>query len=159
VAGVRGSENKGHATARCLRFLDGYVDARPSDRKTQGLPRVAFAKDVAAIVLKERVPVTPVRLAENVTARPGLELVHAAYPMDRRFQLSAHFDCRLLAVEGPAWINDCDTTPGSSGGPVFVKVDGGLALAAIMVGGVPQRHNLAVPITQWMSLVRDADCP
>ena len=62
--------------------------------------------------------------------------MHAAYPADRRFVLTAHFNCRLVGSdrERPLWFNDCDTHPASSGGPLFTKMDGVFKLTAIMLG-------------------------
>ncbi len=161
LAGVRGSEHKGHATARCLRFLEGYSDLRPADRPARNLPWSVLTKDVAVIVLKEPLAVAPVLLAENVAAEPGLRLVHAAYALERRFMLSAHFECRLQPADPryPFWINDCDTGPGSSGGPLLVRTDGVAKLAAVMVGGVPNRQNMALPVSEWSTLVRGGGCP
>jgi len=118
----------------------------------------AFAKDVVVLVLNESIAVDPAPLAKGATPWPGLKLVHAAYGVDRRFALSGHFGCKLLGLEQPFWINDCDTRPGSSGGPVFVTRDDKLELAAVMVGGVPGRVNAALPISAWSSLADSTEC-
>jgi protease YdgD len=164
VAGVRGAEHKGHALAQCLRFPEGYEYVPPDKIRptmpAQRAPMRAFLKDVVAIVLDQNLTVDPAPLAEGVAPQPRLHLVHAAYPRDNRFMLWAHLNCRLLSnVDRPFWINDCDTHPGSSGGPVFVKVDGALRLAAIMVGGIPHRYNLALPVSEWIDLTRSGECP
>ena len=64
---------------------------------------------------------------------PGLRLVHIAYAADRRFVPSAHLNCQLLRTDPGRmlWFNDCDTHPASSGGPLFIRIDGTLKLAAI----------------------------
>ena len=36
----------------------------------------------------------------------------------------------MADVGHPFWVNDCDTHPGSSGGPLFLKVGGALRQAA-----------------------------
>lgn len=161
LAGVRGSENKGHGVARCLRFPDGYADLRPTDRLPRNLPWSALLKDVAIIVLKAPMAVPPVALADDVVPEPGLRLVHAGYALERRFMLSAHFDCRLRPSDPryPFWINDCDTAPGSSGGPLFVRDRDTLKLAAMMVGGVPNQQNMALPLSELRALLTGADCP
>jgi protease YdgD len=164
LAGVRGAKNKGHALAKCLRFLEGYVYVPPEKilptMPAQRVTAQALLKDVVAIVLDESLAVDPAPLAEGVVRQPGLPLVHAAYGADRRFALSAHFNCNLMADVGrPFWVNDCDTHPGSSGGPLFLKVDGALRLAAIMLAVNAPRYNLALPISEWIDLTRHSECP
>jgi protease YdgD len=163
LAGVRGSENKGHSTAKCVNFLDGYTYIPASEfyasRVAGKLHLSSFAKDVVVLVLNERIAVDPAPLAKGVMPWPGLKLVHAAYGADRRFALSGHFGCQLLGLERPFWMNDCDTRPGSSGGPVFVTHDDKLKLAAVMVAGVPGRVNAALPISTWDSLTDMTECP
>ena len=165
LAGVHGSENKGHAAAKCLHFPKGYEFVAPEKilptMPAQKVPLRAFATDVVAIVLKEKIAVDPVPLAENIMLQPGLGLVHAAYPADRRFALTAHFDCHLLRsdLEGPLWFNDCDTHPASSGGALFTRMDGVLRLAAIMLGTADRISNVALPISEWKDLARNSGCP
>jgi protease YdgD len=160
LAAARGNENKGHSTAKCLHFLKSYEFAA-AETGAQNVPLRAFSNDVATIVLNEKLAVAPVGLADSVVANPGLQLVHAAYPADRRYVLSAHFNCQLLQsdTELRLWFNDCDTHPASSGGPLFTTGDGPLKLAAIMVGAGEHTANVALPITEWMDLTRDASCP
>ena len=142
LAGVRGAGTKGHATARCLHFPKNYEFVAPKKilptMPASKVPLRAFVTDVVAIVLDEKLAVDPAPLADSVVAQSGLRLVHAAYPADRRFVLSADYHCHLLRsdLEGPLWFNDCDTHPASSGGPLFTRIDGALKLAAIMLGGV-----------------------
>jgi hypothetical protein len=90
-----------------------------------------------------------------------MSLVHAAYPADRRYVLSAQFDCQLMqpGLARPLWINDCDTHPASSGGPVFTKSDGVLKLAAVMLGRMEPRLSIALPISEWRELTQNIDCP
>jgi hypothetical protein len=121
----------------------------------------SFVKDVVAIVLQDRLSVTPVALAGLIVPLPGMSLVQAAYPADRRYALSAQFDCQLLQPDlaRPLWIDDCDTHPASSGGPVFTKSDGVLKLAAVMLGRMEPRLSIALPISEWIELTRNIDCP
>ena len=116
---------------------------------------------MVAIVLNEKLTVAPVPLAEKIMPQPGLRLVHAAYPADRRFALTAHLDCHLLRsdLEGPLWFNDCDTHPASSGGPLFTRMAGVLRLAAIMLGTGDRISNAALPISEWKDLARNSGCP
>ena len=165
VAGVRGEENKGHSTAKCLRFPKDYENVgfegmRTTVAEQEGLLR-SVQKDVVAIVLQEKLTPEPVPMAEGVVPRPGLRLVHAAYPADRRLVLSAHFNCHLLSVDPTKslWLNDCDTHPAGSGGPVFTETEGKLKLVAIMIGMGGRISNAALPISEWLSLTQSTTCP
>jgi protease YdgD len=168
VAGVRGEAIKGHAKARCLHFRKDYAFVPPEKilptKPAQEVRISSFATDVVAIVLDRKLGVAPVPLAEDVTPEPGLPLLHVAYPMDHRFMPWAHVGCHLLLPdpEQRLWFNDCDTYPGSSGGPLFVSTDGPPRLAAIMVGGGEDEDNeanIALPISEWLELTRDTTCP
>src|SRR5262245_23048236 len=164
VAGVRGEAIKGHATAQCLHFPKGYTYVAP-DRILPTMPAqeasiASFPTDVVAIVLDGKLRVAPAPLAESVAPEPGLSLLHVAYPADHRFMPWAHAGCHLLRPDPdlPLWHTDCDTYPGSSGGPLFVDTDGTPRLAAIMIGGESD-FNIALPISEWLALTRNATCP
>lgn len=163
LAAVRSSENKGHSTAECLRFPEGYPLAAPGEtvpRPAGGkVPLSALAKDAAVIVLNDALDVQPALLAENVVPEPGLELTHVAYPGDRRFLPVVHNGCRLLDADPPFWFNDCDTHPGSSGGPVFVRESGIYKVAAIQIAAGGGRANVALPLSEWADLTENASCP
>jgi protease YdgD len=160
LAAARANKNRGHSTAKCLHFPKGY-DFATVETGARNVPLRAFANDAVAIVLNEKLAVAPAALADGVVAGPELQFVHAAYPADRRYVLSAHFNCHLLQsdVELRLWFNDCDTHPASSGGPLFTMGDGAPKLAAIMVGGGEHTFNIALPITEWVALTRNASCP
>jgi hypothetical protein len=111
-----------------------------------------FTNDVVVIVLDNKLQVDPAPIDENVVSQPGLRLTHVAYPADHRFMPWVHFDCRLLRsdLQGSLWFNDCDTHPGSSGGPVLTHTDGTYKLAAIMVGSGERLFNIALPVSEWL---------
>ncbi len=94
LAGVRGAQHKGHSVAKCLRFTKGYKLIGPEKilprMAAQKEPLRAIKNDVVAIVPHKWLALDPVHLAEGVLRQPRLRLVHAAYPADRRFMLSAH---------------------------------------------------------------------
>ncbi|NJM35187.1 MAG: trypsin-like serine protease [Rhodomicrobium sp.] len=93
VAGVRKSQNKGHSTAKCLHFPQGYDYAGPERVRPRGLnklPLKALAQDIAAIVLNDPLDVDPASIAEPMAVGPGTALVHAAIPPTGAFVLSAH---------------------------------------------------------------------
>jgi protease YdgD len=163
VAGVRGGEHSGHATAKCLHFTAGYEFA-PKDLPKGRAGKVArrdLATDVVGIVLKHKLDVAPMPVAADAESHTGLSLIHAAYPADKRRVLSAHFGCKLLRsdLKPPLWFSDCDTHPASSGGPLLAKVDGKLQVAAVMVAAGNGGPNVAVPIAGQKKLTRDRTCP
>ena len=163
LAAVRGSENKGHSTARCIRFPEGHPLAGPAETAARAsgdkVPLAALANDLAVIVLNDALDVEPAPLAADVVPTPGLALTHVAYPGDRRFLPVVHRNCRLIDADPSFWLNDCDTHPGSSGGPVFVREDGTWKIAAIQVAAGSGGANLALPLAAWAGLVSDARCP
>ena len=165
IAGVRGDAIKGHAKALCLHFPKDYRYIPPDkvlpSMLAQKVTIGSFATDIVAIVLDRKLAVAPAPLADGLTPRPDLPLIHVAYPVDHRFMPWAHLSCHLLGTDAemPFWYNDCDTYPGSSGGPLFVEMNGTPRLAAIMVGGIPQKTNIALPIATWPELTQNTKCP
>jgi protease YdgD len=163
LAAVRGSENKGHATAQCLHFLPNYrylpLEMSTPSPTGRRVPIETFKDDVVVIALNSPLAVKPAPVDEHADPQPGLHLTHVAYPADHRFMPWVHADCRLLRSDADLWLNDCDTHSGSSGGPIFTRTDGVYRVAAILVGGSDRTYNIALPASKWLSLTRDAKCP
>ena len=159
LAGVRGSKNKGHSTAKCLRFVADYAYIPAPRSPGESLPSAAFTQDVVVIELKEKLAVEPAALAEGLAPQPGLELIQAAYSADRRYALSAHFEChlRLINYETGLWFTDCDSHPASSGGPFLVQVNDKMKIAATLSGG-DRFTSVGVPISKWLPLVKGPSC-
>jgi protease YdgD len=151
LAGVRRSSWLGHSTAKCLHFSPEYE--YPS---TGG----AFLEDVVLIVLKDDLAnIPPLELDRAEVQGSDISLVHASYPADRRYVLTGHFGCQLLARDQDLWFTDCDTHAASSGGPVFIQSKGALKLAAIMVGVAGRSSSVAVPVANWINVVAERNCP
>ena len=163
LAGVRGEVNRGTAPALCLRFLPDYRYVPPSGFTATGqkYPIEAFTRDVAVIVLKNRLEVDPAPIDEGAVGEPGLRLTHVAYPADHRYMPWVHFDCHLLRSDSSSalWFNDCDTNQGGSGGPLFTRTDEKYKVAAIMLGSGRGLYNVALPVSAWLDLTRNAECP
>ena len=164
LAGVRKSKHKGHSTAKCLHFPEGYEFAGPARFAPRGENHVtlhALAQDIAAIVLNEPLSVAPAETADEASLGPDTRLTHASYPSDRRFVLSAQANCGILKQipEEPLWFTDCDTHPASSGGPIFTEIGGAPKLVAIMVATTDGSANLALRIAKWPALTRNRQCP
>src|SRR5262245_56010232 len=98
---VLGSRIAGHAKAKCLRFPSNYQAS--SDDVQDLLPKrqdslQLLARDVVAIVLSYPLAVDPMPLLDTQDVSPGLGLVHASYPADRRYRLMADLQCHLVGV-------------------------------------------------------------
>jgi protease YdgD len=157
LAGVRRGDNKGVATALCVHLLPTYR-YNPVPRKT---PLEDRTSDAAVIVLSSKLGIDPAPIDEEVAPKPGLRLTHVAYPADHRFEPYVHWNCRLLRsdlVDG-LWFNDCDTHPGSSGGPLFTRTGETYRVAAIMLAGGERLYNIALPDSRWLDLTRNGNCP
>jgi hypothetical protein len=164
LPGVRGSDWLGHSTAKCLHFPPEYEYVGPSkilpSLPPQEVPRRAFLRDVVLIVLKEELNnVAPMEIDRAEDQSPNLSLAHASYSADRRYLLTGHFGCHLLARDQDLWFTDCDTHAASSGGPVFIQSKEKLTLAAIMVGVVRGSASIAIPAANWIDVVARRDCP
>jgi protease YdgD len=165
LAGVRGGQSKGNSSARCFHFLPNYRYIAPKKYTptlpTQNVPIEFFTNDVVVIVLDNKLQVDPAPIDEGVIPYPGLRLTHVAYPADHRFMPWVHFDCQLLRsdLKEGLWFNNCDTHPGSSGGPLFTRTDGKYKVAAVMVGTGERLFNMALPVSEWLDLTRNQTCP
>lgn len=164
LAGVKGSGWLGHSTAKCLHFPPGYEYVGPSkllpNLPFQDVPRRALLRDTALIVLKDKLNnVAPLQVEPTQSQSSKISLVHASYPSDRRYVLSGHFGCKILAQDQGLWFTDCDTHAASSGGPVFIESGKDLTLAAIMVGAAKHSYSIAVPIGNWIDNAAKRTCP
>jgi protease YdgD len=163
VAGVRREDNKGSSTGVCHHFLPTYrynppVSYRPFEVVVR---KEDLTSDVVVIVIADKLGVDPAPIDEGVAPKPGLRLTHVAYPADHRFEPYVHWNCRLLRsdlVDG-LWFNDCDTHPGSSGGPLFTRTGEIYRVAAIMLAGGERLYNIASPVSRWLDLTRNGNCP
>jgi hypothetical protein len=163
VAGVRGSGWLGHSTAKCLHFPPGYGYLGQSKIHPrlpfEEVSRDTFSRDMVLIVLKDELnSIAPLQLDRAAVQSSEISLVHASYPADRRFVLTGHFGCHLLAQAQDLWFTDCDTHAASSGGPVLVQREDDLKLAAIMVGAT-KSASIAVSISNWIDIAAKRNCP
>jgi protease YdgD len=164
LAGVRpGNKFIGHSQADCVKFPPGYhhvgAERILPDLPFQSVPFRSFNLDVAMIVLKkEMANATAMEIDGGAILELGKPLIHAAYPGDRRFQLMADRSCRLLGYMGGLLVTDCDTHPGSSGGPVIVDEGGRLKIVGIMVGVIARTATIAVPLSAWPDFSLEANC-
>ncbi len=154
VAGQRRAAYVDHAPAKCLL-------PRKRDPQT-GLPTFNdHYNDVAVVVLRRPLRIQPAAFADREQVNPGT-LSHPAYHRKRPYLLSVHNECQLLHRSRQVWLTDCDTSRGSSGGPVFTNGDQGLQVMAVMSGTATTKKevfSLAVPVSAWHDLVKTAECP
>lgn len=164
ASGVHLSTAKGRARGRCIHFAEGYMysrQPRPSIRPPTTYIG-SFRRDVAVIVLDREIPVSPAPLAALGATTLGMPLLHAGYPEDRRHDLTAHDNCRILShdTQMDLWKTDCDSNRGSDGGPVFAKINGTFSVAGIMAAGSIERtYTVVVPILQLQDLADNRQCP
>jgi hypothetical protein len=151
----------GSVTAKCQHFPPEYEYVGPSGRlPSQQVPRRAFLRDVVLIVLKDDLNnIAPLELDRAAVQSSNISLVHASHPADRRYALTGHFGCHLLARDQNLWFTDCDTHAASSGGPVFIQSKKDLRLAAIMVGVAGTSGSVAIPIPNWIDILAERNCP
>ena len=103
--------------------------------------------------------IAPLELHRDEIQSSDISLVHASYPADRRYALTGHFGCHLLARDQDLWFTDCDTHVASSGGPVFIQRNDDLKLAAIMVGAAKESASIAVSAANWIDVAAQRNCP
>lgn len=136
-AGLRRDRRIGHATARCVRFPEGYRFEEPLGDG---------AGDYAFVVLDSAIDTPPLSLIPRGRLRTGNTVTHAGYGRDRRFLPVAHRGCTVTGLHG-AWVfTDCDTNHGQSGGPLIVETEGAYFVAGIMSATVPGVHNRAAAV-------------
>ncbi len=151
LAGLRRGEYVAHGKADCVHFLDG----RTAESATLN---VQAQHDVAIIVLKKELTVAPVSISRSVKVTTDDPLVHAGHPRDRPQVLNADMKCRFLGASDGLLLTDCDTNAGASGGPVFVKRENTLSLAAVMIGYIEGEYTIAVPASAWAKLAEKKTC-
>jgi V8-like Glu-specific endopeptidase len=112
------------------------------------------------IVLKDNLNnIVPLELDRADVQSTDISLVHASYAADRRYMLTGHFGCHLLARDQDLWFTDCDTHAASSGGPLLVQRKEDLKLGAIMVGVAGTSSSVAVPVPNWIDVDAERNCP
>lgn len=151
LAGLKRGEYLAHSVATCVRALD--IDHNADENSLAKAQR-----DAAVIVLKDDIAIHPSTLSKDKVVRPGSPLIHAGYTRDRAHSLAADKSCSLQRQKDGFWLTSCDTNFGGSGGPLFVRSDTGLKLAAIMVGYLKNKGSIALPISTWESLIKGNPC-
>ncbi len=129
IAGVSRDKFIGHSVARCLKFPDGFQYSGPQKLlptlPAQPVPFESLKLDLALIVLADDIPEAGVmKLLDHDVLKIGASLVHASYPIDRRYQLTGDTTCKAIGQDADLLATDCDTRTGSSGGPILIEERG-----------------------------------
>lgn len=150
VAGVQREKYLAHSKVNCV-HMPNYIKAVASGKKVEVLKN-----DLAVIKLAKPLDISPIKIAKTDLQTDNL--IHPSYPRDRRFLLSAHFNCRIIAKEQGIWVTNCDTNNGSSGGPVLIEENGIYSLVSVMVAIRPGQYSFALPITQQSEVLQAKAC-
>lgn len=164
VAGVSREKFIGHSVARCLKFPDGFNYSGPQKLlptlPAQPVAFESFKLDLALIVLADDIPEAGVlKLLDHGVLKIGAPLVHASYPMDRRYQLTGDTTCKAIWQDTDVVATNCDTRTGSSGGPILTEENGAKRLAAVSVGALEKSATIAVLLDRWPAIPLNTDCP
>jgi len=85
----------------------------------------------------------------RIKAGDWVPLIQAGYAWDAPDRMTTHSGCRALSLRSDnTMLNNCDMTKGDSGGPIFMKEEGGYAVVAVVTrffhSGAPDAAYLAV---------------
>jgi protease YdgD len=160
AAGVDRDTVIGRSVGQCTKFPSGFryvgPERRLPDLPYQIVPLEHFRRNLAVVVLEDDIADAPPAPLMRREVHGAHALIHASYPVDRRFVLQAHAGCRILERRTGLWLTDCDMR--GAGGPVLISDVGKLKIAGIMVGAVSKTGTLVVPLTEWPALPMDLEC-
>ena len=149
VAGYRREKYLGHSVGECVSFNSTYDFSKK-------LALTSVEADYAFVVLKKKLPVKPVPIHKKPHLKKSDTLIHAGYGRDRRFILSAHSGCHAKYRHKNAYLTDCDTKKGASGGPVLIKNGDEYFLAGVMSGaGIYNTPSGQKPYNSIAGIMRD----
>ncbi len=151
LAGVNRGEHLGHSKVKCALLPDYLKSIQLKEKRRQLLQN-----DFAILVLKKKLEILPLGLLLQLDEDSSL--IHPSYPRDRRYILSAHFNCRILKRYKGIWTTNCDTNHGSSGGPVLAKIGNIYKIAGVMVAVNKGRYSLMVPSLSIYKSIKSMNC-
>ncbi|MGI9483317.1 MAG: trypsin-like serine peptidase [Hyphomicrobiales bacterium] len=125
VAGFRREKHLGHSLAECVSFNADYDFGKK-------LSLESVETDYAFVVLKKEFSVKPVPIFKKDQLTKTDRLIHAGYGRDRKFVLSAHKGCHVRYRQRNAYLSDCDTMKGASGGPILIRNSDDYYIAGVM---------------------------
>lgn len=150
LAGYHKGKYAAHSVAACIK-------PSPSFKFSRKLSAKNAAADYAFIVLKTSIEIPVVRVYDRDRITVADWLVHAGYCCDRPYILSVHDGCQVKEIRSAAYLTDCDSAAGASGGPVFVKTNGGHFIAAVMSSRVSGRSGRHETLNAIASILHERD--
>ena len=139
-----------HSVAKCIKINPDYTFSRTPTQENA-------TADYAFLILREPVTIPAARFYNKDTITQDDRLVHAGYCCDRRYLLSAHDGCQVKYRWRNAYLTDCDTAAGASGGPVFVKKNDKHYLAAVMTTMFAGDETQQEPLNAVTSILQERD--
>lgn len=154
VAGVRRDEYSARLEPACL-----FADKDYSPRQKPKLRDVH--DDVGLIVLKEASTLPPVpalTLEEAAILSKDTRFQSIGYRRSRRFLPTVVEDCKVMGTAEDAWVTDCASEAGASGGPLLVETPNGLRVAGVMSAKIDDVRSAIVPFFEWQDLLGNPVC-
>ncbi|WP_417690046.1 trypsin-like serine peptidase [Roseibium sp.] len=155
LAGVRRDQYSARLTADCFKIHEAYSPGKSPELKN-------LYSDVALIILKEPAELPPVPQMEASLLEPAPRdavLATAGYHRDRRFLPTFDPKCSIIGDVSGSWITNCASKQGASGGPVFIRNEEKLHVAAVMSATAGNNTSVVVPRAQWQALLQNPVCP
>ncbi len=141
-----------HGIGKCIGVMQGFRTIPKPTLENMGL-------DVAFIVLREKIEISPLATDETLKLTEKTSLVHTGYSRDKQHLLMGDADCNVLDENEHVILTDCDTNRGASGGPVLALTpDGEFKAVAMMVGGFAKEMNVAVKLSAVADFLKNAKC-
>ncbi|WP_269581529.1 trypsin-like serine peptidase [Roseibium sp. Sym1] len=154
VAGVRREDYSARLEPACIFTAKDYVPRlKPKLRNVHD--------DVGLIVLKEPSTLTPVpalTLEEAAILTKDTRFKSVGYRRSRRFLPTVVEACKVMGTAEDAWVTDCASEAGASGGPLLVETPDGLRVAGVMSAKIDDVRSAIVPFFEWQELVGNASC-
>lgn len=154
LAGVRRDEYAARLETECFVMPEKF-----RFRKSPVLADVV--SDVALLVLKAPARIAPLPPLTDVGANDltkSNRFQSVGYRRSRRFLPTLVPSCSFIGRAAEAWVTDCPTEQGASGGPVLVETANGLRVAGITSGKIDDRRSVVVPFSAWQDLLKSASC-
>jgi len=154
IAGVRREDYSARLEPACFFADKDYVPRqKPKLRDVHD--------DVGLIVLKEPSTLPPVpalTLEEAAILTKDTRFQSAGYRRSRRFLPTVVEDCKVMGTAEDAWVTDCASEAGASGGPLLVETPDGLRVAGVMSAKIDDVRSAIVPFFEWQELLGNVSC-
>lgn len=154
IAGVRREEYSARLEPACF-----FADKDYLPRQKPKLRDVH--DDVGLIVLKEPSTLPPVpalTLEEAAVLTKDTRFQSVGYRRSRRFLPTVVEACKVMGTTEDAWVTDCASEAGASGGPLLVETPNGLRVAGVMSAKIDDVRSAIVPFFEWQELLGDPNC-